>query len=75
MLWFGLGFFQPNEYCAFSLCADQTRGDRVKLLSKVTALLGDRKKGVALLEPGRNILVGVSKNFSHKYLIRPYQWH
>lgn len=56
---FGLG-------CFFSLMSavlhpytpkDQATGDRVKLLSRVTAMLGGGKKGVAQLEPGRNISV------------------
>lgn len=33
----------------------QARGDRVKVLSKVTARLEGGKKGVAQLGPGRNI--------------------
>lgn len=65
MLWFGVGFLQPNECCASSLCSDQIRGDRVKLLSRVTPMLGGGKEGVAHFEPGRNILVEVSKNISH----------
>lgn len=38
---------------------DQARGDRVKVLSRVTATLGGGKKRVAQLGPGRNVPISI----------------